>query len=120
MKLKLKDIWASQQAMPKLINLDFANIKAAYWIGRNAKILDAEFTSLNEQRVKLVKEYGVEDKKSNKWNIPAENRAKFDKLFEELLETEVDLNINQISLDMLADVKLSPVDTVAIGFMLKE
>jgi hypothetical protein len=120
MKLTLKQIWESQQAMPKLLGRDLSNIKASYWIGRNAKTLDGEFTALNEKRIQLVKKFGVEDKAANKWDIPADKRDDFNKAFAELLDTEIDINITQIDISMLSDAKLSPSDTVSIDFMLKE
>ena len=120
MKLKLRQIWASQQAMPKLLNKELANPKASYWIGKNARLLDVEFDALNEKRIELVKRFGVEDKKLKKWDIPEPKREEFNHLFEQLLDTEVEVNVMPINLDMISDAKLTPIDMVAIEFMLKE
>jgi hypothetical protein len=120
MKLKLRQIWASQQAMPKLLNKELANVKASYWIGRNARVLDVEFDALNQKRIALVRRFGNEDKKTKQWDIPQEKRTEFNLLFEQLLDTEVEVNITLIDLEMIADAKLSPIDLVAIEFMLKE
>jgi len=120
MKLKLAQVWSCQQAMPKLLGRELANTKASYWIGRNAKAIDAEYDILNTSRIKMVKQHGVEDNVTKQWNIPKEKIEEFTTEFNKLLETEIEVNITPISISDIPDAKLSPLDTVAIDFMLKE
>jgi hypothetical protein len=119
MKLKLKQIWASQQAMPKLLNRELADVKTSYFVGKNARALDVEYGGLNQKRILLVKKHGIEDTKSNQWNVPKEKMEQFNKEFESLLESEVDVEITAVDVIGLADAKLTPMDMVSIDFMIK-
>jgi hypothetical protein len=106
--------------MPKLLSRELSNAKAAYWIGKNARVLDVEITKLEKTRRELVFRLGVEDVKNKKWDIPDKNKDEFNKKFDALMETEVEINITLIDIDTISDAKLSPIDTVSIDFMLKE
>ena len=118
MKLKLKQIWASQQAMPKLLNREIDNVKASFFIARNARVLDVEFDALNLKRIELVKRMGVEDPANKQWSIPNDKMEEFNKKFEDLLDREVEIPIEPIAISWLAGCKLSPMDCASIDFML--
>ena len=119
MKIALKQVWASQAAMPKLLNRELADVRSSYFLGKNARALDAEYSILNQKRILLVKKYGIEDSKSKQWNVPKEKMEEFNKAFEALLEESVDVSIDVIDIATLSDAKLTPMDTVSIDFMLK-
>lgn len=120
MKLKLKEIWMGQQAMPKLLNRELADGKAAYWIGRNAKKLESIIVDMEKERVDLVKKYGHEDKDSRKWSVPPDKKEEFDKVYSDMMEKEVEVDIKEVSIESLKDAKLSPIDLASIDFMIKE
>lgn len=119
MKLKLKQIWASQAAMPKLLSRELADLRSSYFIGKNARLLDVEYDILNQKRIALVKQHGIEDVKSKQWNVPKEKMEQFNKEFEAILEQEVEVDITVIDIATIPDAKLTPMDTVSIDFMLK-
>lgn len=120
MKLRFSQIRVAQMSIPKLLQKELSDAKAAYWIQKNARKLESEIIEIEKDRIKLVKTYGVFDAKANKWDVPDNKRVEFDRKFEELMNTEVDVEIIPISLDSLKDAKLSPMDMSSIEFMIKE
>ena len=119
MKLKLEQIWGSQQALPKLLARDLP-VRTAYWIGRNTHKIEAELKTLNDSRISLVKKYGKEDEKTKSWNIEPAKREVFEKAFAELLNTEINVDIKTVGISELGDIKLSAGECLAIEFMLKD
>ena len=120
MKLKLKQIWAAQQAMPKLLQKELGDVKASYWIAKNGRKLEQEIVDMEKARITLVKTYGAEDTESKKWSVPPAQLDEFNRKYEGLMDTEVDVDIKEISLDQIKDAKLAPIDIAAIDFMIKE
>lgn len=118
MKVKLQVIWNSQQTLPKLLNRELP-AKVAYWIGKNANKIEIELRSIDKVRQDLIKKYGKEDEVTKTWNV-TDGREEFNKDFNELMETETDINIGQFSLKDLGDIKLTGAEVSAIEFMLKE
>lgn len=117
-KLKLRQIWDSQAALPKVTGKEIT-AKIAYWISRNTKKIEAELRSLNEARIKLVKELGKEDERKM-WEVLPENREKFTEEFEKLLDQDIEIEIRKIKLAELGEVKLSSQEISAIDFMIDE
>ena len=118
MKLKLQQIWECGEAVSTLLKKELSNVKASYWIGRNAKRIESEFKALNEKRIALVKQYGVENEKTQNYEIPKDKQAEFAAKFEELLDIETDVDIKTISLDDIKDAKMSPGDMAVLDFMI--
>jgi hypothetical protein len=120
MKLKMKQIFASQQAMPKLLNRELGDMQASYAIAKNAEVLDVEVDNLNRKRIELVQKYGVFDSAKNQWSIPQDKIGSFNQEFGAVLESEIDIPVTQVSISKIPDAKLSPLDCVSIGFMLTD
>lgn len=115
MRLKLKDLWNSQQVISELDRL-ILPIKVSYWIGKNTKKIHSEIQAIERQRIKLVEKYGVvqEDKTLK---VPEEKVKQFQGEFEEFLETEIEINIVPLSLESFGAVNLSPSCMAALDFI---
>lgn len=118
MKLKLKQIWECGEAISGLLKKELSNIKASYWIGRNAKRIESEFKVLNEKRITLVKQFGTENKKTKNYDIPDDKLEEFNTKFKELLNIEVEVDIKTVLIDDIKDAKISPRDISVLDFML--
>jgi hypothetical protein len=115
MKLSLRQIWNSQQALQKLVSQDL-DLKASYWIGKQVKKLNCEFEAINEQRNKLVIKYGEKQKDGN---YKVKDNYKFQKEFNKFLETEMEVELELIRFDYLKDAKLSPADFISLDFLIQ-
>jgi predicted ThiF/HesA family dinucleotide-utilizing enzyme len=112
MKLSLQEIFNIQAALIKLAE-EKLPIKVAYRLARIIKGLEKEIGLVEEQRVDLIKKYGVEDDNKN-WKVPDENIAAFQTEYAELLKEEVELLAEPIKLSLLETIT-SDVSLLAIA-----
>jgi hypothetical protein len=102
----------------------------AYWLGRNFKWLEPVNKKFENQRVEIIKKYGVEDKKTGSISIPktigeGENEVvnpdadKAQKELDAVLESEVDVHVRNIELSKIGKTNMSIVlglDFILTGF----
>ena len=108
----------SEQALSKLMNANL-DIKTAYTLGRIANKIGQELKSTENLRIKLVEKYGDKDDKG-KHVVPEDKKEEFWAEYSELLEVEVELNFNKITLEKLAKVNMTPADMVYINYLIEE
>ena len=115
-QVKISDLLNSTETLQKLAQKDF-KAKLAWSIARLLKAAEAEIQSFNDTRLNLIKKYGekdengelITDEKGN-CRIESENLAEFNKELNELVSTEVEINANKISIDLLENVDFTPSD----------
>lgn len=111
MKVKLSDIFNANQSLVKIANAA-TNIKSAYWISKLLKKIDVEMNAIEKARVKMVEKYGVKNDKDG-FNVPQEKVADFQKEFSEFLETEVEINIPILKVNLLGET-ITPGDIIRL------
>lgn len=102
-------------------------VRSAYAIAKNIKVINDEIKNYQEMRTKIIDENSkkddtgkpVKDKTGNPI-IDDENKDKFQKEMQELLDIEVELNIMQFKLDNLGAVNFSVSELESIDFMLED
>lgn len=101
-----------QQALQKLAGLPFpANI--ALRIGRLILKLNPEFEAVNQQRVKLCRQFGEE--KDGKFIFPPEKAPKFEAAIQPLLEETIAIEVEPLEMWMFDGIKqLTPLDMMAL------
>lgn len=117
MKLSLNDLINSKGSLTKLAKTDIP-IKTAYWLNKDIQKLNNEFLIFDELKKKLFEKYG--ENKDNQIIIKPENIESFQKDFNELLKSEIEVEIHKIKLEMLGEIKLSPFDLTALQFIIEE
>lgn len=80
-------------------------------IKKNHKALMEEYNIYDEQRKELLADID---------NKTAEEKAEIDKKFREFLNTEIDLEIIKVDINVLADIKMPYKDELLIAFMMNE
>ena len=95
MKIKLAVLEGAKPVLAKILSYDlpFASARA---LAQAIKKIDDELTLVNEKRLVLVKKYGKEDEKTKAINVTPENMEAFFKDYNEVLDTEIDLDISPI------------------------
>lgn len=112
--VKISSLLNGTEALQKLAGADL-KAKLAWQIARLLKAAEAELQSFNETRMTLIKKYGekdtkgelITDEKGNCKILP-ENINTFTTELNELLNTEVEINVNKISIDDLENMSFTP------------
>lgn len=122
-KLELLELRAIMEGLNTIMT-DHLPIKASYWVSKLAKKIDKEFGHSEEARMLLVKKYGELDENGNliskgsQYNI--KDRLAFDKEFNDLMKTEIDLDFNKIPLSLFGDADVTPASLLALDKFIDE
>lgn len=111
-KLKLGEIDELTESMNKLLVQDLP-IKISYEFGKLAKRLSEEQQIFCENKIKLYNKYSTVDSENVK-SIKPENQEKFLNEYNELFNMEVDIPFSPISISNLGDIKITPIDIIAL------
>ena len=124
MKVTLKNIYGASNILGLLVEQQLP-IRIAFRLTRLITRLNDEYTNLDETRRKLLEKYGTKIKESDPNNpsftFEPENQEKFTKEFNELLEEQIEIDWEPISIDDLGtNLTLSVRELSSIGFIFKE
>jgi len=132
MKIQLGQIGSIIAALNNVGNLDLP-VKISYWFARTAKELQREAEPFEEQRLALLKKYAklneegnlafVENKATKQREAEfasPENREAFEEKFEELVQEEVEIKMDPLSIETLGDIDIKPAVMVGLLPLLKE
>jgi len=123
MKLSLDDLINAQESLIKFAKTDVP-VKIAYWLSKDIQKFNIEFKAFEEARSKLFEKYGKkqvnEETKQEQLVIKPENIEIFQKEINELLKTEVEVEVHKIKLESLGEIKLSTFDLGVLQFIIEE
>ena len=115
MKVRLIDVYSSVSVLNKLIEEPLPT-KLSFKLMKLLNALNAEVKLVEDQRLKLIKQYSVDGN-----TVSEENKEAFVKEFSEFLNEEIDMQWEQIEVDNLGDnLKLSVTDMAKIQYLFKE
>lgn len=118
MKVKLSQIIASKDALRSLASLKLKAV-TSYKIAKLLKPFSEEIETFEKVRVDKVKEYG--EQKGDTMEIPQENREKFSKEINDLLQTEIDIDEESIlKIEELGDASITGRDLLLLDFLIKQ
>lgn len=113
-KVKISELLNSTETLQKLSQKDF-KAKLAWSISRLLKAAEAEIQAFNDTRINLIKKYGDKDENGElvtdeNGNCKIDNASveEFNKEFNELINTEVEINANKLTFDMLENIDFTP------------
>ena len=116
MKVTLKDIVESQEVMRTLSNKPLRG-RVAFKVARLLKKLEAELTTFNDTRVKLIESYAKKDEEGNyvtndknEYQFDQDNANKFVEEINKLLLEELDVDANPILVDEIEDLDFTPAE----------
>jgi len=133
MKIKLLELKGIETGLQKLIDKEL-NVRIAYRIGKLLKVVTDETAILEDNRNKLIQKYGetveASDAPQEEGQPPApqgqqriqvkpENQQKFFNELSELLQEEVEITFEQISLNDLGDITFTPKDMFLLDPVIK-
>ena len=125
-KIKLGGLVNSIDVLQRLAKMDF-KAKMAWQISKLLTAAEKEIQEFNQTRMNLVTKYGAKDEngelitdENGNCTIPAEVNAQFATEISELLNAEVELNVNPISIDDLGNADFTPSDMTILEQFFKE
>lgn len=115
-KLKISNIINGTPALQKLASTEL-KAKLAWQVGRILKAAEEEMQSFNEARLNLIKKYGdkdsngelITDEKGN-CTIPNTASETFSNELNELINADVEINANKISISSIEDKEFTPTE----------
>jgi len=127
LKIKLGEINIILDNLNKLIDKEI-NIKTSYKLSKLLKHLVNEYNVFDENRIKLINKYAEKDennevrinKENNSIIITDNNKDKFNKEINELVNIEIEIFIEKIRLDDLGEIMVSPRDLFNLDFLFEE
>lgn len=131
MKLKLNEVKEKLEELIKVSEKKLP-VRISYAIAKNIKILTKEYKTLEEERLKLCREYAEKDTKGqpiiveNTFKISTENEQKLEEEYVSLVSIDVELEICMIEMKEFEKCDqgdrydhLTAADFVSIEFMIK-
>lgn len=101
-------------------------VKASYAIAKNIGKLESELKDYDKQRQKLLDQYAEKDKKGERIiengqvKFTDENKEKFQKDINELLDIKADVDIHKFKFSEIENCSFSAAELRAIDYMIEE
>ncbi len=125
-KVKINDLLNATEVLQALSKKSL-KARLAFDISRILKAADAEVSQFNEARMKILQKYGEKDEngelasdEKGNCKITKENLTDFNNELNELVNAEVELNANKISMEALDSLNFMPVEMVALEPFIEE
>ncbi len=120
MKLTLAELKALEIPLTNFLK-EKLPLKASYRLSKVLKQISSELGDLEQERQKLIRQYGEVDTEAGEISIKEEAKLNQFRLeFSELLKEEVELNFEPIALDDLGSVELTLADMTFLSVLFKE
>lgn len=125
-KVNLKQIVESQEAMRKLSDKQLRG-RTAFKMSRLLKKLEAELTTFNETRLKIIEKYAKRNEdgsfmtnEKNEYQFTEEDANKFMEELNKLLEEPIELDANPILLDEIEELDFTPSEMAMLDPFIEE
>lgn len=119
MRLLNKTIVNSKEAIKKIKETNLP-IRQSCAISKTCKSLEEQVNFIEEQRVELIKKYGVE--KEGGYTIEASDQEAVEKYvseYNELLNLEEEIDVRTLSIDDLESIYLTPQEFSTVEFIIE-
>lgn len=112
MKVTMKDIKDAERALGSVLSHEI-DFKLAYRMRKISNQLLSAIRGIEEYRQGLMRKYGKENEQKH-LTVPPDQIDNFVKEFNAFLDTETDIDIQQIPLTCLEGLKISPIDVAVL------
>jgi hypothetical protein len=117
--MQLKEVIEATPAIFRVLGTKLP-VKAAYHLAKIGKKLQAELTDYNDERVKLIKELG-EEQKDGGYQVKPENLKSFTDQHTALIEVEIKIDLDPLKLETLGEKpELAAADLMACDKLIVE
>lgn len=124
MEMKSYKIMEMYKALEKLTKAD-VDLKTAVALARNFEAITTPAKLIDQRQQDLMKEYARKDDngeviQGEKGEVTIDSPAEYFAKLQDILETDLEIELKLIKLDKLADIKLSANDILALDPILEE
>ena len=123
--VKLSNIIDSTEALRTLMTKPL-KARTAFAVARIAREVEKEYNLFNQSRTELIQKYGEKDEngelkvtEEGNYTVSKDNIAEFNASFQELLDTEIEINAEPVSMDDLGDVDFTPNEVLNLEAFIK-
>lgn len=123
--VKLSNIIDSTEALKALMTKPL-KARTAFAVARIAREVEKEYNLFNQSRTELIQKYGEKDEngelkvtEEGNYTVSKDNIAEFNTSFQELLDTEIEINAEPVSMDDLGDVDFTPNEVLNLEAFIK-
>ena len=95
-------------------------IKINFYLQKNLNTLIALAKEIEKQRIEIIQEYGVENKETQKIEVPPEKIPEATEKMNELFDLTQEVQIYKVNLDAFGDMSLTAGQMQALMFMINE
>jgi len=127
MKLQCGELRPILEGLNVILEKEFDDVKAAYWLGRAQAQIQTEFAPFEQARIKLVEKHAAKDGEGNLPKLEAgeaydmEDMEAFITEYSDLANQEVEIKYNPIAIDRLAGMKdVKGSDIAKLGRLVKD
>lgn len=122
-KITLEQILIGEQAIAKLGEARALPAKTKYWLGKLIETCGKEVKRYQELRIEALNKFGIAPEvEGQPYTFEDGKRVEFEVEIKDLLQTEVEVKLNKLTLDELdaGKVELSAIEMNSIGWMIEE
>ena len=112
MKFTLGDIRTMKDPMTRLLENDLP-VKIAWSLTKLVKVFDKELSEIEEFRISLIKKLGSDDGDGS-IKIPDDKMEDFIEQFNELLQTEIEVEFIPMEIDKLENLTINTKDLLVM------
>lgn len=119
-KIKIGALLNSTEALQKLASKEL-KARPAWQTSRILKAAEKEIQEFNEARMKLINKFGEKDEagqlitdEAGNCKINPDNISDFNAEFNELVESEIEINGNKININDIEDVDFTPAEMTVL------
>ena len=114
--MKIIDLINSQPVMQSLIERKMT-AKLAYAIAKNFRLITSELEDYDKTRLKLLSDHWELNEKTNSYDVPDEDKEKWKKMHDDLLQTECGYQPYKIDLVLTEQMDWSPAELLSLWFI---
>lgn len=108
-------------AWPSMVALAGMKLKIqpSFWVSRTFRKLEPEFQDWDRQRIELLKAHGATEKApgTGQFDVPDDQQAAVDEVFRELMESEIEIDVEQKPTRFLGDVQIEGMVLARLYFL---
>lgn len=116
--MKILDLVNAQPALMRLSERKMP-AKLAFGIAKNLRLVKQELDDFDATRTNMLSQNWKPNPETGRYDIPPEDTLKWNGMYKELLETEVDFKPYILPASLLAQIDISPDEVLAIQWMLE-
>jgi len=116
LKIKINDLLNAVPMINQVMDRKMPE-KLAYALAKNFRLINAELEDYNKTRTKLLSENWTLDPKTNKYDIPDEDKERWNKMHEELANSESGYIPFKIDMALTQNIDWSPGELMFLWFI---